>query len=211
MLNYRRFMGNTLEYLLTQHGGLITRRQASAQGLDPHLLTRWVRAGKLERIQRGVYRRVDAPPQPFEDLLEVALRIPYAVVCLRSALAFHGLTTYIPKAVDIAVPQKSKPPRLEYPPLQIHYFSESPYRFGVVEHDMGGHTVKVYSVEKTLADLLRFSGVYGDDLFAEGLKNYASRPKPKPDYPGLLEAARAGRVERRLKPILRVLAHDLST
>ena len=102
-------MEDTLNHLLSQSSGLITHKQATALGIDAHLLGRWVREGRLERVQRGVYRQVNAPPSGFEDLVEVQLRIPYAVVCLRSALSFHQLTTFIPKAVEIAVPQKARP------------------------------------------------------------------------------------------------------
>lgn len=202
-------MDDTLSRLLSKSGGLVTHKQATALGIDAHLLGRWVREGRLERVQRGVYRQVNAPLSGFEDLVEVQLRIPYAVVCLRSALSFHQLTTFIPKAVEIAVPQKARPPRLAYPPILIHYFSASTYSYGIEEHDLGGHRVNVYSMEKTLIDLFRFSNTYGDELFAEGLKNYLARPQP--NYEKLLEAARSIRVERRLKPILRIVAYNLST
>lgn len=199
------------QQLLQRHGGFVTRRQVDEWGLEPHILTRWVREGRLERIHRGVYRSVEAPPSEHEDLLEVALRIPYAVICLRSALAFYGLTTYIPKAVDIAVPQKSKPPKLAYPPLRVHYFGAVPYAYGLAEVELHQHRVKIYSPEKTLVDLLRFSRVYGDDLFAEGLKNYLAGSRPQVDLHKLLETAKALRMDKKLRPLLRVLAHDLST
>ncbi|MDX2004487.1 MAG: type IV toxin-antitoxin system AbiEi family antitoxin domain-containing protein [Meiothermus sp.] len=204
-------MDTLFRQLLKRHGGFVTRRQVDESGIEPHVLTRWVREGRLERIQHGVYRSMKALPSEHEDLLEVALRIPYAVICLRSALAFYGLTTYIPKAVDIAVPQKSKPPKLAYPPLQVHYFGKTAYGYGLAEVELHGHKIKIYSLEKTLVDLLRFSHVYGDDLFAEGLKNYLEGRKHKVDLHGLLEAAQALRVDKKLRPLLRVLAYDLST
>lgn len=211
MVYCRKFMEGSLEHLLSRHGGVITRRLVDLAGIEPHVLTNWVREGRLERIQRGVYRLPDAPLQSHEDFLEVSLRIPYAVICLRSALAFYGLTTYIPKAVDIAVPRTSKPPRLEYPPIQVHYLSPRPYSYGTEQIKIADHPIQIYSMEKTLVDLLRYSNTYGDELFAEGLKNYIARTKPRPDYNKLLETARVLRVEKRLKPILRVAAYDLST
>lgn len=71
-----------------------------------------------------------------------------------------------------------------------------------------GHKVKIYSLEKTLVDLLRFSYVYRDDLFAEGLKNYLEGRKHKVDLHGLPEAARTLRLDKKLRPLLRVLAYD---
>jgi len=156
-------------HLFEKQGGYVTRHQVDEANLDPHLLTRLVRSGEIERIQRGVYRLVDAPMHAHEDLLEVSLRIPYGVVCLSTALAFHGLTTFIPKAIHLAVPQKRKPPKLIYPPVKIHYFSQTTYDCGIQIHCHKNNELRVYDVEKTLVDLFRFKE---NALFAEGLKNY---------------------------------------
>ena len=102
MLYYRHFMKAglaQLEVLFHQHGGYLTRRQVDEAGLEPKLLSYLVAKGEAERVQRGVYRWTDAPLQTHEDLLEVSLRIPYGIICLASALAFHGLTTFIPKTI----------------------------------------------------------------------------------------------------------------
>ena len=156
----------------------------------------------------GVYRLVDTPMVSHEDLIEVTLRIPYGIVCLVSALAFYELSTFIPKAVHLAVPQKRKPPKLNYPPLIIHYFSPNTYSYGIESHHVQGNTLRIYSVEKTLVDLLRLNE---KALFAEGLKNYLAKDKPKANLSKLLEAARIGRVERRLQTYLEVMAYDITS
>lgn len=120
-------------------------------------------------------------------------------------MAFHGLTTFIPKTIHLAVPQKRKPPKLEYPPLVVHYFSETTYAFGVEEHRLSGHIIKVYSREKTLVDLLRLKE---KSLFAEGLNNYLANTNPKPNLRELLEAAKVGRVEKRLRPLIETMTYD---
>lgn len=211
MLYYRQFMEKAfgqLETLFQRYGGYVTRRQVDEAGLEPHTLTQSVENGQSERVQRGVYRLVDAPLQNHEDLLEVSLRIPYGVVCLSSSLAFHGLTTFVPKKIHLAVPQKRKPPKLEYPPLMIHYFSDKTYNYAIESYEIKGHSFKVYSIEKTLIDLFRLKE---HTLFAEGLKNYLTRQKPKADLRELLQAARVHRVEKRLRPILEVMTYDSTT
>jgi predicted transcriptional regulator of viral defense system len=197
-----------LTKLFQQHGGLLTRKQVEAERLPPYLLTRWVRHGMAERLQRGIYRAVDSSMQPYEGLLEVQLRIPYGVVCLASALAFHGLTTFIPKTIQLAVPRKRKPPKLEYPPTEIVYFSDKRYSYGLETHRIVNHDLHIYSPEKTLADLLRNQKQLGAELFREGLKNYLQRKKPKADIQALLAAAKVCGVEAKLRPLLEVLLHE---
>lgn len=197
-----------LERLIAREGPLLTRKQVEEAGLDPYILTRWLRHGRAERLQWGVYRAVGAGPVSHEGLLEIQLRIPYGVVCLASALSFHGLTTFIPKAIEIAVPRERKPPKLEYPPLEVFFFTDKTYSYGVEEHLIGKQTLKVYSKEKTLADLLRFRREY-QGLFLEGLRNYLTRPKS--DLFKLKEAAKVCRVESKLQPLLEALLHEPTT
>ena len=193
-----------LERLIALEGPLLTRRRVKALGLDPYLLIRWLRQGRAERLQRGVYRAVMAVPTDHEGLLEVQLRIPYSVVCLASALSFHGLTTFLPKAIEIAVPRERKPPKLAYPPLEIFFFSPKTYDYGIETHRVGGQDIQVYSREKTLADLLRFDSQY-HSLFLEGLRNYLGQ---KPNLHRMHEAAKLRRVERKLQPLLEAFLQE---
>ena len=52
---------NKLEKLLEIQQGIVTRDDAVAEDINPRLLSEWVAAGKLIRVQRGVYRSPDAP------------------------------------------------------------------------------------------------------------------------------------------------------
>lgn len=195
-----------LESLFAQRGGLLTRRELDDAGLDPHLLVQGVRSGRIERLQRGVYRLTQTPPLGFDDLLEVQLRLPRSVTCLVSALSFHGLTVLNPGYVEVAVPAGVRFPQLEYPPVQVYTFSGDHFSYGIETHILGDRPLRVYSMEKTLVDLLRLSHRLGREPFLEGLKTYL-RPHPsrRRNLPRLLEAARIGRMEARLKGILEVL------
>jgi predicted transcriptional regulator of viral defense system len=46
------------------------------------------------------------------DLITVGLNVPENVVCQISALAFHQLTTQIPREVSLSVPRGTEIPRL---------------------------------------------------------------------------------------------------
>lgn len=182
-----------LAHLLTVQLGVITRRDAVEAGVNPRLLSEWVKAGKLERVQRGVYRAPEAPQGTLDAWLEVSLRVPQGVVCLLSAARFHELTTFAPSEVFVALPNKAWRPRLDWPPVRYVYFSGSAYRYGIQEHPTAAGVVKLYSPEKTVADLLRYRHKLGENLFLEALKTYLGGRGFS--VPGLLEAARACHVE----------------
>ena len=186
-----------LKNLLDEHQGLVTQRQALDAGLAPHVLAYWARKDALERVQRGMYRFVKAEGFENEHLLEVALRVPRGVVCLMSAAALHELGTFIPHELHLAIPRGSHAAALTYPPVAYHHFSDAQYAYGIEEHCVGSGVVKIYSKEKTLADLLRFRNTYGLNLFLEALKDYLGRRGYNTSR--LLEAARVCRVEKLMR------------
>src|SRR5580700_4314321 len=97
--------------------GMIRARDLAARGLSPTHLQRLYEQGLLLRSGRGVYLPAEAPLDENATLAEVALRVPTGVICLLSALQFHGLTTQLPHQVWLALPLRANTPRLDYPPV----------------------------------------------------------------------------------------------
>lgn len=52
------------------------------------------------------------------------------MVCLLSALAFHGLTDAIPTVVDLAVARGRHLPAIDYPPVEVHVFDADTFELG---------------------------------------------------------------------------------
>src|SRR5690606_8152146 len=150
-------------------------------GIDPHLVSAWVEQGRAERVQRAVYRDATAPALTNGPYVELALRNPKGVICLRIALSFHELNTIGPAEVDLDILNNARTPRMDYPPVRIYYFTERVYHYGIEEHPAGPTALKVYSPEKALADLLYYRNELGNDLFLEALQTYMRRSKPRPN------------------------------
>jgi predicted transcriptional regulator of viral defense system len=186
-----------LRQLFEQHSGLVTRPQALDAGLPAHWLAYYTKTGLLERSQRGIYRQPDSDGFTHENLLEVNLRIPQAVICTLSALAFHELGTNVPSAIHLAVPVKARRPKVNYPPLELYYFSPKQFAYGIQLRPVGPGQIRVYSPEKTLSDTLRLTHRIERSVFLEALKAYLARPGR--DLNTLFEAARVCRVEQRMR------------
>ncbi|OQB45934.1 MAG: hypothetical protein BWY02_02386 [bacterium ADurb.Bin157] len=181
-------------------GGQLRMSEAIKHGITRYMLYSLRNKGIIEQISRGVYRLVELPPVSNPDLITVALRYPNAIVCLLSALSFHEITTQIPHEVSIAIPRDSHKPSLEYPPLLVHRFTGPSYQAGIEEHQIDGVTVKVYSIEKTLADCFKFRNKIGMDVVLEALKLYKARKQF--DHRKILEYAKICRVDKIVRPYL---------
>ena len=184
-------------------GGMLRTSQALDRGIHPRTLYAMRDGGILERIDRGLYRLADLPPLSDPDLVAVANKVPKGVICLISALSFHDITTQIPHAVWIAVSRGTEPPRLDFPPIQLHWFSGEAFTAGVETHRVDNTPIQVYSAEKTLADCFKYRNKIGMDTVLEALTLYRDQRKPRPKK--LIEYARVCRVEKVMRPYLEAI------
>jgi len=189
---------------IIQQGGMVRSKDAIAAGVYARTLTQLERKGKLEKIARGIYRLNSNKRISNPDLVTVALRIPKGVICLISALAFHKLTTQIPHKVYLALPELTRSPKLEYPPVVVHRFRGKAFEEGIDEILIDGVAVKIYNPEKTLADCFKFRNKIGMDVVLEALKFYRSRKKF--DIIAIMKYAKICRVEKQMKPYIEAIA-----
>ena len=109
------------EEIFREHGGQLRMSEAIGSGITRYMLYALRDRGVIEPVSRGIYRLAELPPISNPDLVTVSLRFPNAVICLVSALAYHGITTQIPHQVSVAAPRGSRMPSLNYPPLPMAY------------------------------------------------------------------------------------------
>ena len=179
--------------------GLARTRDLLAAGVHPRVLYRMRDEGRILSLSRGLFQLPEeVPDEP--DLSIVAQKIPSGVICLISALSFHGITTEIPAKVSVALRRGSEKPRLAYPPLRFFWMSGRAFEEGIERHPLNGATLSVYSAEKTLADCFKYRNKIGMDVVLEALKLY--RERFRFDANRLMQYARVCRVESVMKPYL---------
>lgn len=186
--------------LFHAHGGQLRLSEALTLGLNRYQFYRLRDQGLIEQVSRGLYRLTELPPINNPDLVAVATRFPHAVLCLISALNWHQITTQIPRQIDLAVERNARLPRLDFPPVRGYRFSVPRFNSGIELHTVDGVELKVYSVEKTLADCFAFRRTLGMEPVLEAIKLYPQRHPPH--YDRVLEYARICRVEHAMRPYL---------
>jgi predicted transcriptional regulator of viral defense system len=157
--------------------GMVRPRDIEAIGLPREYLIRLHRQGKLNRSGRGIYTVLDANVTERHSYAEVAKRVPEAVVCLLSALAFHEITTQSPPSVWIALRKGARKPVLPSPSLRIVRLSGPSLTEGIDNHQVEGVPVRVYSAAKTVADCFKFRNKIGLDVAIEALKDCLRQKK----------------------------------
>ena len=72
--------------------GILRARDVTAIGIARAVLSRLTEAGKLVRLDRGLYALPDATPSKHHAIALASKQVPQAIVCLFSALVVHELT-----------------------------------------------------------------------------------------------------------------------
>jgi predicted transcriptional regulator of viral defense system len=165
---------------LLRRRGMTRLAEFNAAGITATTVSRMERAGEVVRLARGLYQLPDAALDAQQSLAEAARLVPKGVICLASALAFHGLTDQMPPKVWIAIGRKDWRPRITYPPIRIARFSDELLRRGVEHKKIAGTSVPVFGVAKTVADLFRYRRTVGDALAIEGLRRALRQRKATP-------------------------------
>ena len=191
------------ESIFAAHNGVMRTGEALEAGIHRRTLY-WMRdRGRLEPLSRGVFVLASAPLPESPDVAAVMRRIPKGVLCLVSALEYHGIGTQIPNAVQVALPRNVRPPKIGYPRVQVFNMSDAAFRAGVEKRSMAGAEILVYGVAKTVADCFKYRNRIGLDIAVEAIQEVVRRRMVTPDE--IMEFARVDRVEPVVAPYLMAL------
>ena len=188
--------------LLAQRG-MVRLADLRAAGVTAATITRMAIDGEVVRLARGLYQLADAELDAQHSLAEAASRVPKGIICLTSALAFHGLTDQLPRKVWIAIGVRDWAPEPSSPPLRIVRMTNALLGDGVETHTIENVRVKVFSIAKTIADCFRHRRSVGLSIALEGLQEALRQRKVTPAAMSR-QAAKSG-VATVIRPYLEAL------
>ena len=183
-----------------KRNGVVLAREVLRRGIHTQTLTRLVAEGRLERVSRGVYAWPDADVTEHHSLVLASAAVPNGVVCLVSALVFHGIGTQLPHEVWLALDRRARKPSAWAVPMRVVRFSGTALTFGVEEHHLEAKTVRVYSLAKTVADCFKYRNKIGMDVALEALRDGWAQRKLTID--ALWHHAAVNRVANVMRPYL---------
>ncbi len=191
---------------IARQRSIVTSKELRSMGIHPQSVKRMVDSGELVRVAPGRYRLPD-PGHEFTEYhgLVLASRIaPKGVICLLSALQFHGIGTQLPRRIWVALPRGSWKPTADYPPMRFVFMSGSAFTAGIEKHTLEGQTVRVYSVAKTVVDSFKFRNTIGMDVALEALTE--SWRERRLNLNQVAEYARVCHVWSVMRPYLEVIS-----
>ena len=155
----------------TSTKGILTPKEIDEEGRY-YFVRKAMDAGNVVRLKNGVYATEDGLANTMVDVERI---VPGGVLCLYSAWEHYGLTTQVPGSIYVAVEKHRKVVVPEFPPITLCYWEQKYYEMGVVEADVAGHKLRIYDIERSVCDVVRFRNKVGIDVMTEVLRAYLSR------------------------------------
>lgn len=184
------------------NNGVIKTSHIEAAGISRPMLRKYVDAGKLEQIRKGIYVLSDDLSDEFA-LIQV--QSSKAIFSYGTALYLWGLSDRTPYIFDITVPQGANISRLKKNTknLRCHYVQNKIYDLGITEvQSPQGAMVRLYDKERCICDLIQGKDKVDIQLYTQAIKEYFAA---KSDKRKLLKYSKVLGVEEKVRTYMEVL------
>lgn len=166
-----------IERLSRKYKGYISTEELLREGITNRQIGVFVDIEMLERVCHGYYWfQCSAFSKSWDyKAVEVCYSDPEAVICADSACFYLGLIDKEPGRLSVAT-RRSDRRRLHMNfPVSRHYYSERmfPEYQKVMETEFGKY--RVYDIERSVCDCIRFRDDLEEDIFAYVLECYKKR------------------------------------
>jgi predicted transcriptional regulator of viral defense system len=160
-----------IQYLFEQNN-IASAQSLLEKGVSYYDINRFLEAEVLVKLKRGVYKWAKAETNQW---VEMAYIVPKGVFCLQTACFYYELTTSIPSAYHVAIPDRQRVALPDYPPIKIYYWNQTSFELGVTSILVDNEPVKIYDLEKTICDTIRHRHKIGLDRNLNRLDAYAKQ------------------------------------
>lgn len=187
--------------LTEKNNGYIKTNEILENGIPKIYLTQLVEDGKLVRVSRGLYMFPDC----FKDEYYMfQITNSSAIFSLETALYLHNYSDRVPTIYNITVPQNYGGNLRKEKNVNLLYVKKEFHSIGIVEIESPlGQKIKVYDLERTICDIIKFKNKIEPEIFSKALKEY-TRSKTK-NLNNLIIYARKLKVEDEVRKYLEVL------
>lgn len=192
-----------IKKIFLKNKGYAHAKDISDAGIHRKYLSDLLESGEVIKLKRGLYKWNNEKYNSINELVDVSKIIPEGVICLTTALSYYNLTTYTPLEYQIAVPNDKKINKVDYPPINLYYFTEKYYSQGINKVKVNQHLIKIYDIEKSISDSFRYSYEIPKDILIESLKEYLKLPQKNINK--LLTYAQGTSAEDKISKYLEVL------
>lgn len=183
------------------NNNIITTSQVLNLGFSKSLLTKYVKAGLLDRSSHGVYT---LPDTVYDDMYALMIHSSKIIFSHDTALFLNGLSDRTPFRHSVTIPSDSALPATIKDECNCFYIKPELHGLGMIEKETTfGNRVRCYNLERTICDFLRSRNRCDEEMVISAVKNYAVYKEKNLNL--LADYAKHLRVEKVLRRYMEVL------
>ena len=139
-----------------------------------YFIEKRIEEGELFKVEKGIYSKKKYVP----EIAIYAYKYPRAVMTMKSAFYFHGLTDVIPDECDLATTRNDA--KIKNKRVKQYFIQDNFFEVGIETVNYKGYDIRIYSKERMLIELVRYKSKLPFDYYKEIILNYR-RILPKLD------------------------------
>ncbi len=192
---------NIIINIAKQNNGIVTTKMLAEQNISRGILKHLCDSGKLEKTARGVYI---LPNSWGDDFINLQSRFKKGIFSHETALFLHDLTDRTPIKYQMTFPKGYNLTSVKTEGVLCYQSKKEIYSQGIVEmNSTYGNKVNVYSIEKTLCEILVTRNKVDTGVISTAFKRYIESANK--DIPLLSQYAKLLKVEEKVRTYLEVL------
>ncbi|MFQ8913651.1 MAG: type IV toxin-antitoxin system AbiEi family antitoxin domain-containing protein [Waltera sp.] len=118
--------------ILPEDQKIFSMKELKEKGFSQYKVSKLVDEGKLIKLNKSYYENAEYRGEE-SDFYYTEAYAPKGVICLLSAAVYYHLTTFIPDAVDVAIPRKAKVSTVpDWPQMNVHHYTDDRHELGVI-------------------------------------------------------------------------------
>lgn len=188
--------------IFEKYGGMMRTKQLEAEKIFYLSRQQLINDGYIEKVRTGYYQWID--PDDFSEVKTVIRLFPDAILCMDTALRYHGYSDRNPGKWHLAVSKDSCKSRfkIDYPFVKPYYMEPAVLGLGMTQGNMDGQEILIYDKDRVICDCLRYRNKMDKEIFNKAIQSYINDPGKR--IPRLLEYAGPLRVTKIVKDLIGV-------
>ncbi|HNV34209.1 MAG TPA: hypothetical protein PKK63_01585 [Bacillota bacterium] len=161
--------------IFEKNEGFAKSAELFTNGIHMSQITYLVENGVIQRIKKGLYMWPGLTPEADLQYITASKVVPKGIICLKSALSYHGLIEETPWEIGMAVPRNYKVKLPLFPPIYMYAYNEAMYEAGAKTIEKGKSSFMIFDEEKSICDAVKFEKYMGRDVIKEAIRTYLKR------------------------------------
>jgi predicted transcriptional regulator of viral defense system len=193
-------MEAVIKTLFNRNKGYLKKQQIPDRTTYYQLL-KLIKSGDVERVKQGIYHyNDDNSSNPV--MIDIDKIVPNGVLCMYSAWRHYELSVQIPQCFNMAIEKSRKIILPDYPPIKLYFWKQEYYELGIDNQFINGFYIKIYDLEKSVCDAVKFRNKIGMETTAEIIRNYLNHKER--NFSKLMKYAELMRISKTMRTYIEI-------